>query len=211
MIETLRTRLRCWQDGDRDAFATLHAHPEVMLDLGGPLDRKQSDAKFDRYVAAFEQCGFSRWVVETLEGEFLGYAGVMPSRPAHPLVPHAEIGWRLHRSAWGLGYATEAAEAALHDVFTRCRLTEVLAYTAPDNLRSQAVMARLSLLRDPSRDFCEPDGVRVWNGLVWVATPGAPSRSVQFAQREDALGHPSTLRQRPVFATRPQGSRSLWD
>jgi RimJ/RimL family protein N-acetyltransferase len=171
MIETARTRLRCWQNADRDAFATLHAHPEVMLDAGGPLDREQSDAKFDRYVAVFDQYGFSRWVVETLEGEFLGYAGVMPSRPAHPLGPHAEIGWRLARSAWGHGYATEAAEAALHDVFTRCGLTEVLAYTSPDNLRSQAVMARLALRRDPSRDFREPDGVREWHGLVWVATP----------------------------------------
>jgi RimJ/RimL family protein N-acetyltransferase len=171
MIETARTRLRCWQNADRDAFATLHAHPEVMLDAGGPLDREQSDAKFDRYVAVFDQYGFSRWVVETLEGEFLGYAGVMPSRPAHPLGPHAEIGWRLARSAWGHGYATEAAEAALHDVFTRCGLTEVLAYTSPDNLRSQAVMARLALRRDPSRDFREPDGLREWHGSVWVATP----------------------------------------
>ena len=146
-----------------------------MLDAGGPLDREQSDAKLDRYAAVFNQHGFSRWAVETLEGEFLGYAGVMPSRPAHPLGPHAEIGWRLARSAWGQGYATEAAEAALDDVFARCGLTEVLAYTAPDNLRSQAVMARLGLCRDPSRDFYEFDGPRVWHGLVWVATPAIRS------------------------------------
>jgi RimJ/RimL family protein N-acetyltransferase len=170
MIDTPRTRLRCWRNSDRDAFAALHAHPEVMLDAGGPLDRPQSDAKLDRYAAAFEQFGFCRWVVESLEGDFLGYAGVMPSRPAHPLGPHADIGWRLVRPAWGHGYAAEAAEAALHDAFTRCGLTEILAYTAPDNLRSQAVIARLRLRRDPSRDFSEPNGVRVWHGLVWVAT-----------------------------------------
>ena len=75
------------------------------------------------------------------------------------------------RSAWGHGYATEAARAALHDAFTRCGLTDVLAYTAPDNLRSQAVMARLGLRRDASRDFSEPVGERMWRGLVWVATP----------------------------------------
>jgi RimJ/RimL family protein N-acetyltransferase len=112
VIETPRIRLRCWRETDRDAFATKNAHPEVMLDLGGPLDRSQSDAKFDRYVAAFEQYGFSRWAVETLRGDFLGYAGILPSEPAHPLGPHIGIGWRLVRSAWGHGYATEAAEAA---------------------------------------------------------------------------------------------------
>lgn len=171
IIETPRTRLHSWHDSHRDAFAALHAHPEVMLDAGGPLDRPQSEAKFDRYAAAFARCGFTRWAVENLEGEFLGYAGVMPSRPAHPLGPHVDIGWRLVRSAWGQGYATEAAKAALHDAFTRCGLSEVLAYTAPDNLRSQAVMARLHLRRDPSRDFSETDGLRMWHGLVWAATP----------------------------------------
>ena len=174
IIETPRTRLRSWQNSDRDAFAALHADPEVMADAGGPLDRPQSNAKLDRYAAAFQRCGFTRWAVENLEGEFLGYAGVMPSRPAHPLGSHVDIGWRLVRSAWGHGYATEAAKAALHDAFTRCGLTEVLAYTAPDNLRSQAVMARLRLRRDPSRDFSETDGLRMWHGLVWVATHRLP-------------------------------------
>lgn len=171
IIDTPRTRLRCWQESDRDAFAALHTHPEVMFDAGGPLDRPQSDAKLDRYAAAFDQCGFTRWAVESREGDFLGYAGVIPSRPTHPLGPHADIGWRLVRSAWGRGYATEAATAALHDAFTRCGLTEVLAYTASDNLRSQAVMERLRLRRDPSRDFSEPYSLGMWHGLVWVATP----------------------------------------
>ena len=170
-IDTTRTRLRPWRDSDRDAFAALHAHPEVMSDAGGPLDRRQSDAKLDRYVAAFEQRGFTRWAIESLAGDFLGYAGAMPSRPGHPLGPHTDIGWRLVRSAWGSGYATEAAKAALHDAFTRCGLTEVLAYTAPDNHRSRAVMARLHLRRDPLRDFTESEGPRLWRGLVWVAVP----------------------------------------
>jgi len=171
IIDTPRIRLRCWRESDRDAFAALHAHPEVMSDVGGPLDWAQSDAKLDRYVAAFAQYGFTRWAVERRDGDFLGYAGLMPSRPAHPLGPHADIGWRLARPAWGHGYATEAAEAALHDGFTRCGLIEVLAYTATDNLKSQAVMARLRLRRDPSRDFSEPYSLGLWHGLVWVATP----------------------------------------
>jgi RimJ/RimL family protein N-acetyltransferase len=171
IIETPRTKLRCRQESDRNAFAALHRHPEVMRDAGGPLDRSQSDAKFDRYAAAFDRHGFCRWAIEDLAGDFLGYAGVMPSRPTHPLGRHADIGWRLVRSAWGHGYATEAARAALHDAFTRCGLREILAYTAPDNLRSQAVMARLSLRREPTRDYSGPYGDRIWRGLVWVATP----------------------------------------
>ena len=172
VIDTLRTRLRCWQEADREAFAAMNAHPEVMLDLGGPISRAASDAKLDRYAAAFSRYGFCRWAVESRDGAFLGYAGVMPSHEDHPLGPHFEIGWRLMRSAWGYGYATEAAKAALHDVFTRVGLREVVAYTAPDNLRSQAVMDRLRLQREPSRDFTADYGLGDWHALVWVARPG---------------------------------------
>jgi RimJ/RimL family protein N-acetyltransferase len=131
-----------------------------------------SDAKLDRYVSAFQRFGFCRWAVESQGAEFLGYAGVMPSGNDHPLGPHFEIGWRLVRNAWGRGYATEAAAAALHEAFVRVGLSEVVSYTAPDNPRSQAVMNRLHLLRDPSRDFAINDErLGIWQGLVWVARP----------------------------------------
>lgn len=148
----------------------MNAHPEVALDLGGPLGRAASDAKLDRYAAAFDRYGFCRWVLEHRDGTFLGCVGVMPAGPDHPLGAHREIGWRLVRHAWGRGYATEAARAALDDAFTRVGLREIFAYTAPENLRSRAVMARLNLRRNPSLDFtADYDGIGTWRGLVWQA------------------------------------------
>jgi RimJ/RimL family protein N-acetyltransferase len=82
-------------------------------------------------------------VVESCEGTFLGYTGVMPVAADHPLGSHFDIGWRLVRRYWGFGYATEAARAALADAFQRLGLAEILAYIAPDNQRSQRVMERL--------------------------------------------------------------------
>ena len=170
MIETPRLILRRWEERDRAPFAAMNADAEVMYDLGGPIFRAASDAKFDRYAAAFDRDGYSRWVLENREGLFLGYTGVL-HRSEHPIGAHDEIGWRLIRAAWGQGFATEAAKAALHDAFTRVGLKEVLSYTAPDNLRSQAVMARLRLHRDPSRDFTADFGAGDWHGWMWVARP----------------------------------------
>jgi len=170
ILDTPRIRLRGWEQADRAVFAAMHADPEVMHDYGGPLSRSDSDAKLDRYAAAYRQGGFCRWAIESRSGDFLGYAGIMPSRPGHPLGSHVEIGWRLVRHAWGHGYPTEAAQMALEDAFTRVGLTEVVAYTAPDNFRSQAVMGRLQMQRDPSRDFtADYDSIKAWRGLVWVA------------------------------------------
>lgn len=170
-IETPRLRLRGWRESDRDAFAALNRDPDVMRDLGGPLDRAASDAKLDRYAAALARHGHGRMLVETLAGDFLGYVGIMPPRPDYP--PYAEIGWRLRREAWGFGYAAEAARAALGDAFGRVGLRDVIAFTTPDNIRSQAMMGRLAMRRELSLDFmAHGDGGVTRSWLVWIAHGG---------------------------------------
>lgn len=174
MIRTPRLILDQWRESHRAAFAHLHRDPEVMADLGGPIDPAQCDLKFDRYCAAQRDHGVSRWAVENVDGIFLGYAGVMPRMaPEHPLGPHFEIGWRFMRGAWGKGYATESARAALDHATKELGLQGIIAYTGPDNWRSQAVMLRLGLVRDPLRDFVAPNPHgRPARGLVWVVAPG---------------------------------------
>ncbi|MEM7142918.1 MAG: GNAT family N-acetyltransferase [Actinomycetota bacterium] len=170
-ITTDRLILRPWSTGDADAFASMNADAEVMADLGGPLPRAASDAKLERFRRSLEVDDITRWVVTDPAGRFLGYCGAVAHDDDHPLGAHHDIGWRLARSAWGRGYATEAAAAALADAFDRLGLDEVLAYTSADNVRSQSVMAKLGLARRPERDFVrEYDDVGGWTGLVWVAT-----------------------------------------
>lgn len=166
-ITTERLLLRPWRAEDLAALAAMQSDLEVMADYGGPQSLDASRAKLERYQAAFDALGCCRWAVEERGGDFIGYVGVMPVFPGHPRAPGFEVGWRLVRAAWGNGYATEAARASLADAFSRVGLAEVLSYTAPDNLRSQAVMGRLGLTRRPDLDFEE----KGWAGLVWSARP----------------------------------------
>jgi RimJ/RimL family protein N-acetyltransferase len=209
IINTPRTRLRCWHETDREAFAAMHAHPEVMLDYGGPLDRVESDAKFDRYVAAFARAGFCRWAIEGLDGGFLGYAGIMLSGgPDHPLGAHAQIGWRLVRCAWGHGYATEAAQAALQDALTRVGLIEVLSYTAPDNLSA------MPLATSRSRIGVSGCG-KAWSGWLGryevslTTAAHVPNNGAHTATgtQPPELPRPSPLRDRVQEVTYPSAAR----
>lgn len=154
MLSTPRLRLHHWDSRHREAFAAMHADIEVMADLGGAISRQVSDEKFDRYAAALKSHTLSRWAVEDVNGEFLGYSGVMPRMTAdHPLGPHFEIGWRFKRSAWGNGYATESAKAALIHAVRSVSIDNIVSYTSTENLRSQSVMRKLQLMRNVKRDF----------------------------------------------------------
>ncbi|MEP3049292.1 MAG: GNAT family N-acetyltransferase [Roseibium sp.] len=173
-ISTARLKLRPFATSDTDAFAELNSDPQVMADLGGPLTRQQSDTKLSGYIATAAQNGFGRFVVEDKCGKFLGYCGIM-ERNIDALGVHYDLGWRLARSAWGNGFASEAAVAILADAFSRLNFPEVLAYTGPDNLRSQEVMERLKLRRRKDLDFSmKLDSMKgLWHGLVWSAQPSA--------------------------------------
>jgi ribosomal-protein-alanine N-acetyltransferase len=156
VIETERLILRPWRDDDRAPFVAMSADPAVMETLGGVL----SEAEADDYIARGRQrlavFGFCRWALERREdGAFIGAVGLAPIHASLPLPAGFEMGWRLVREAWGQGFATEAAVAAIDDGFAR-GLTEIFAFTSRPNLRSQAVMKRAGLARTPTLDFDHP-------------------------------------------------------
>jgi RimJ/RimL family protein N-acetyltransferase len=134
----------------------MNADPQVREYLPGLLTRDQSAASISRFQAGLEERGWGWWAVEVLAtGEFIGFTGLDPVEEDIPFTG-VEIGWRLARSAWGHGYATEAAEASLAFGFEALALTEILAITAVVNLRSQAVMRRIGMTYDPADDFDDP-------------------------------------------------------
>ena len=154
---TERLLLRRWRDSDRVPFAALNADPDVMRHFPGTLDRVASDGMVARIEADFDRYGYGLWAVERLDtGEFIGFTGLQWIPFEAHFTPALEVGWRLARSAWGHGYATEAAREALHVAFTEAGVPEVVSMTIPGNERSQAVMHRLGMVRDPADDFDHP-------------------------------------------------------
>ena len=151
--------MREWQPTDRVPFAELSADAEVMRHFPAPMRRAESDALVDRILADFERRGWGLWALEErATGRFLGFTGLAPVRFEAPFTPATEVGWRLRRDAWGRGFASEAARAALSVAFAcdGLALEEVVSFTARGNQRSRAVMRRIGMKRDAAGDFDHP-------------------------------------------------------
>ncbi|MFD6192434.1 GNAT family N-acetyltransferase [Streptomyces sp. NPDC060275] len=156
-LRTDRLVLRDWRASDLGPWAAMNADPVVREYFPEILTRAQSETSVIRFQADLDRRGWGWWAVEiAATGEFIGFAGLDPVEDGMPFTG-VETGWRLARPAWGHGYATEAARAALAHAFEDLGLPEVLAVTAVGNLRSRAVMGRLGMTYDPADDFDDPE------------------------------------------------------
>jgi RimJ/RimL family protein N-acetyltransferase len=152
-----RLLLRPWVPADREPFAAMNSDPEVMEHFPSTLSSSDSDKLVEQIRDGFEQNGFGLWALELADdGRFIGFTGLSVPGFEAPFTPTVEVGWRLARWAWGNGYATEAATAAIEFGFSEAALGEVVSFTSVQNTRSQAVMQRLGMTREPVDDFEHP-------------------------------------------------------
>jgi RimJ/RimL family protein N-acetyltransferase len=158
VIETERLILRPYREDDREAFAAINADPRVGEWLGGVIDRAASDAMVDRVNAHIAEHGFGYWAAERkADGRLVGAIGMMIAGPQGPLAAGAiELAWRVSPDAQGSGLATEGAAACRDWAFANLDAPELVAITSATNVRSQAVMTKIGMVRDPSRDFDHP-------------------------------------------------------
>ena len=149
--------LREWRDEDLEPFAALNADSEVMWFMPKLLSRDECATRIQNIRDHFRDHGFGLWAVEVRDViPFIGFVGLSIPRFEMPFTPCVEIGWRLAREAWGQGFATEAARAAVAFGFDELGLQEIVSFTVPDNVRSRRVMERLGMTHDPAGDFEHP-------------------------------------------------------
>jgi RimJ/RimL family protein N-acetyltransferase len=147
-LETERLILRRFTREDADLLFELYNDPAVMryLNGGAPADRAEIAAvdlpAFLGYYPRFAGYGF--WAALDREHSgFLGWFHFRP-QPGDPL-DEPELGYRLHRAAWGRGYATEGSRTLLAKGFTELGASRVTAATVTANQGSRRVLEKLGL------------------------------------------------------------------
>jgi RimJ/RimL family protein N-acetyltransferase len=149
-VETERLTLRPITASDVDDLRALHADPEVMRFLDpAPVENYLGES----FHAAHEKA----------TGRFVGWFEFKGTG-------EVELGYRLHREFWGLGYATEGGKALIERGFVSGAVQRVVATTMFVNSGSRRVMEKCGLrhVRTFHVDFPDP-------------LPGAEYGEVEYA------------------------------
>lgn len=153
-LETEQLVLRRFTPDDLERLFSLHNDPEVMRFLNG--GRRTSRREIEReYREGFAKDGY--WAaIERATDDFIGWFGLHPreDRGSHEF----ELGYRIRRSTWGKGYATEGSRALIRKGFTELGVRRVFAETMAVNLASRRVMEKsgLEYIRTFHVDWSDP-------------------------------------------------------
>ena len=140
VLQTERLILRPPVAEDFEPWAAYMADAEAARFIGGPQPRSTAWRGFCSMAGAWAMFGFAMFcVVEKQTGRWIGRLG--PWKPDG--WPGTEVGWGLVPEAWGKGYATEGATAAIDWAFDTLGWTDVIHCIDPQNRPSQAVARRL--------------------------------------------------------------------
>jgi RimJ/RimL family protein N-acetyltransferase len=139
-LKTERLLLREFRAEDLGPDFEQAQDPNVQRFLGGVRSEYEAFRTMATHAGHWALRGFGQWAVERRsDGRFVGRVGLWEP----PGWPGPEVGWRLAREAWGRGYATEAARAAIGWAWTALGLERLSSMIVAENTASQRVAQRL--------------------------------------------------------------------
>lgn len=162
ILQTQRLILRQFTEDDADNLFVLNSDPEVMRYLTGgrPTPREVfRDEVIPFHLAVYERLDrLGTWAADSsIGGEFLGWFHFRPGPDAD--VTNIDLGYRLRRSAWNRGYATEGSRALINMGFTDLGIVRVYGHTMAVNTGSRRVMEKCGLTLVRTTPYEGPDPI----------------------------------------------------
>jgi RimJ/RimL family protein N-acetyltransferase len=147
-LETERLVLREFTEDDVDNLVELDSDPGVMhfINGGRPTPRHEIEGDvLPAFLGYYERfAGYGFWAaIEKSSERFVGWFHFRPANLADP--DEVELGYRLVKSVWGKGYATEGSRALIDKGFAELGVRRVVAFTMVVNVASRRVMEKAGL------------------------------------------------------------------
>lgn len=184
ILQTDRLRLRQFTEDDAANLFELNSDPDVMRYLSGGRPTSFEvlrDEIIPFHLAVYERFdGLGTWAAESVSsGEFLGWFHFRAG-PGDDIT-NADLGYRLHRSTWNKGYATEGSRALIRKGFTDLGVTRVFAHAMTANAASRRVLEKCGLVLVRTTPFEGPADVA-----------GAEQGEVEYALTRSEWQAPAT-------------------
>ena len=147
--ETERLILRELLPIDRNGLFAIDSDPEVHIYLGNNpvenIEKIDDNIKFIR--KQYVDNGIGRWaMIEKSTKNLIGWAGLKLIRElTNNHIDYYELGYRLNKSYWGKGFATESAKASLQYGFNTLNLNKIYAIADSKNIGSRNVIEKVGL------------------------------------------------------------------
>ena len=144
IFETDRLILRRFTEADAGLLLYLNSDPEVLKYLHEPLleDEEHSLKILRTIILPQYEKNLGRWAVHTKEGNaFIGWCGLKH----RPELDEIDLGYRFIKTAWGKGFATEAASHTLEHGFKALQLPVITGRAHIENIGSIRVLEKIGM------------------------------------------------------------------
>lgn len=146
LFTSSRLGFRNWHEDDLDKMTALNNDPDVMEFYPSLQDRKTTSIFIEKMHKQTFENQYCYFAVEQLDTkEFIGFIGITKQDHGLEKGKFVDIGWRLKKSVWGKGLATEGAKACLNYAKTTFGITEIFAIASKSNIASTRVMEKIGM------------------------------------------------------------------
>ncbi len=143
-----RLGFRNWTFNDTDALTEINNDSDVMEFFPFKPSKKDTQDFIFRMQETYQEKGYCYFAVDLLENhEFIGFIGLCAQTYIEELSPFVDIGWRLKKSIWNRGYATEGAKACLDFGFNQIGLKKIYSVAPEINTKSELIMKKIGMKR----------------------------------------------------------------
>ena len=137
-LQTARLNLRPFSEDDLDDLSALMANADFMRFSLGVFSREQTTGFLEKVRGRDLQGLPSQFaLIFRPDQKLIGYCGFFLQTVDD--LEELEIAYRLDRSHWGQGIATEAARAARDHAFDDLHLAHLISLIHPENIASRRV------------------------------------------------------------------------
>jgi RimJ/RimL family protein N-acetyltransferase len=155
IFKSSRLGFRNWTSKDIEPLHLMCSDSDVMEFFPDIWSLNQTKDFIKRMQESYTKNGYCYFAVDILESkEFIGFIGLSLQNFEADFTPCIDIGWRLKKTAWEKGFATEGAKACLNFGFNHLDLKSIIAIAPEINSKSQHVMKKIGMTQ--SIQFSHP-------------------------------------------------------